>query len=249
MPEFALVDVSNTFTKIALSSRRRLGRILRLPTADLTPSALRRVLREVSVRHVVVASVVPTRNAALETVFGGEICWVRAGIPLGVGIDYPHPETIGADRLANAVAARELYGAPSIVVDFGTAVTFDVISAAGSYVGGVIAPGLNSLTEYLHQRTALLPQITLKEPKKAIGRSTKEAMLSGAIHGYRGLISGIVREVMKEIPGRKRPVLIATGGDARLIAAGTDLFAAVAPSLTLDGLRLIGARNFPATSR
>lgn len=249
MPEFALVDVSNTFTKIALSSRRRLGRVFRLPTAALTTPALRRILQGVSVRHVVVASVVPARNAALEKVFGRDICWVRAGLPLGVGIDYPHPETIGADRLANAVAAKEIYGAPSIVVDFGTAVTFDVISGAGDYVGGVIAPGLNALTDYLHQRTALLPLVTLKEPKRAVGRSTEEAMLSGAVHGYRGLISGIVREVLKEIPGRKRPLLIATGGDARLIAQGTDLFAAVAPSLTLEGLRLIGVRNFPQVPR
>lgn len=245
MPEFVLVDVSNTFTKIAFSSRRRLGRILRLPTAELTPPALRRLLGSVKGKHVVVASVVPARNVALEKFFGPEICWVKAGIALGVGIDYPDPHSIGADRLANAVAARELYGAPAIVVDFGTAVTFDVISPDGNYVGGVIAPGLNSLTEYLHQRTALLPQIALKKPRQAIGRSTREAMLSGAVFGYRGLISGIVQEILREIPGRKKPPIIATGGDARLIARGTQIFRAVAPSLTLDGLRLIGARNFP----
>jgi type III pantothenate kinase len=105
-------------------------------------------------------------------------------ITLGVGIDYPKPETIGADRLANAAAAVALYGSPAIVVDFGTAVTFDVISAAGDYAGGVIAPGLNAMTDYLHNRTALLPRVSLREPHRAIGRSTVEAMRSGAIHGY-----------------------------------------------------------------
>ena len=136
-------------------------------------------------------------------------------IALGVGIDYPRPETIGADRLANATAATALYGSPAVVVDFGTAVTFDVISADRKYIGGVIAPGLNAMTDYLHKRTALLPRVTLREPRCAVGRSTAEAMRSGAVYGYRGLVAEILRQVVKEIAStRKVHYLIATGGDA-----------------------------------
>lgn len=244
--DFALVDVSNTFTKIAFSSRERLGRIQRIPTAELTRRTLAEALRGYSFKAAVAASVVPRKNDELEAALPGPICWVGPKINLGIGIDYPRPQTIGADRLANSVAARELYGAPSIVVDFGTAVTFDVITAEGNYAGGVIAPGLNSLTDYLHTRTALLPKIRLTEPRHAIGRSTQAAMQSGAVFGYRGLIEGILRKVIAEIPSRHRPKVIATGGDARLIAGKTNLFSAVEPTLTLEGLRLIGRRNFAA---
>ena len=243
--EFVLVDVSNTFTKIAFASRDRLGKFRRLPTRDLTAKVLRELLQKTPARHAVAASVVPSKNAVLSSALPAPICWVGPQIKLGIGIDYPKPESIGADRLANTVAAAALYGAPAIVVDFGTAVTFDVISVDGNYVGGVIAPGLSAMTDYLHARTALLPRVKLAEPPHAIGRSTLEAMKSGAVHGYRGLIAEIIRQVLKEIPSKRRPHIIATGGDAQLIAGETRLFTAVSPSLTLDGLRLIGNLNFP----
>lgn len=246
--EFVLVDISNSFTKVSFSSRSRLGRVDRLPTPELTEKNLRILLDGRSARHAVAASVVPAKNRVLQAVLPDPICWVGPRIPLGIGISYPHPETIGADRLANAVAAVSLHGAPAIVVDFGTAVTFDVISTDASYLGGVIAPGLNAMTEYLHRHTALLPMVTLREPRHAIGKSTREAMLSGAVHGYRGLIGEIVRQITREMPGRKKPLLIATGGDARVIAGRTELFSVVSPRLTLEGLRLIGCRNFPQTS-
>jgi len=244
--EFVLVDISNSFTKVALSSRSRLGRITRLATKDLSGKSLRNLLADRRGRHAVVASVVPSRNPAVARVLPKPICWVSHKIVLGVGIDYPKPETIGADRLANAVAAAVLYGSPAIVVDFGTAVTFDVVSAAGNYAGGVIAPGLGAMTDYLHKRTALLPRVSLREPRQAIGRTTEEAMRSGAIHGYRGLIAEILRQILKEIPSKSCTHLIATGGDAKLIAGATGLFSAVSPALTLEGLRLIGCQNFPA---
>src|SRR4029079_17632037 len=116
----------------------------------------------------------------------------------GVGIDYPRPNTIGADRLANAVAARHHFGAPVVVVDFGTAVTFDVVHRSGKYVGGIIAPGLAAMTDYLHEKTALLPRIKIREVKGIIGKSTREATLIGTVHGYRGLIHGLVSELRKE---------------------------------------------------
>jgi type III pantothenate kinase len=168
---------------------------------------------------------------------------VGASLDLGVGIDYPSPRTIGADRLANAAACAALHGFPGIVVDFGTAVTFDVISSAGDYIGGVIAPGLNAMTNYLHDRTALLPKIKLREPASAVGRSTRDAMLSGAVHGYRGLVKEILAQIRSEIFPQKRPRIIATGGDAELIAASVGLFDIVDPLLTLRGLNVIAQRN------
>lgn len=246
--EFILVDISNSFTKVAFSGRERLGRTFRLPTNELTVTSLRRILRGRKARHAVVASVVPPRNSMVAKALPSPICWVNHKILLGVGVDYPKPETIGADRLANAAAAVVLYGSPSIVVDFGTAVTFDVISPKATYVGGVIAPGLGAMTDYLHRRTALLPRVKLREPHRAIGRNTAEAMRAGAVYGYRGLVSEILRQLLKEIPSQFQTNLIATGGDAKLIAGSTGLFSAIAPALTLEGLRLIGCLNFPARS-
>ncbi len=155
-----------------------------------------------------------------------------------MGVDYPRPETIGPDRLANAVAVARHFGSPSVVVDFGTAVTFDVINSAGNYAGGIIAPGLAAMTEYLHEKTALLPKIKIREVKAVVGKNTEEAMLIGAVHGYRGLIRGLIDELKGELRARKLPV-VATGGYARLIAAKMPEISAVDPLLTLEGLRLV----------
>jgi len=160
----------------------------------------------------------------------------------GVGINYPKPKTIGPDRLANAVAARHHFGAPSVVVDFGTAVTFDVVDRAGDYVGGIIAPGLAAMTDYLHEKTALLPRIKIREAGSAIGKSTEHAMLVGAVHGYRGLIRGLLGELKRELKVTRLPV-IATGGYAKLIAAKMPEILAVRADLTLEGLRLTWVGN------
>ena len=128
-------------------------------------------------------------------------------------------------------------------MDFGTAVTFDIISAEKKYIGGVIAPGLEAMTDYLHTRTALLPKISLIEPPGPVGKSTKHAMLAGAVYGYRGLVREILAEIQRDLAARKLRV-VATGGYADLIAAGVKEIAAVHPGLTLEGLRLIGALNF-----
>ena len=127
----------------------------------------------------------------------------------------PKPNTIGPDRLANAVAARHRFGAPAVVVDFGTAVTFDVVDRAGNYVGGIIAPGLAAMTDYLHEKTALLPRIRIREVKSPIGKSTEQAMLVGAVHGYRGLIRELIVELKREL----KVAASAGGGDRRLRAA------------------------------
>jgi len=156
----------------------------------------------------------------------------------GVGIDYPKPNSIGPDRLANAVAARQRFGAPVVVVDFGTAVTFDVVNAKGNYVGGIIAPGLAAMTNYLHEKTALLPQIEIREVESSIGKSTEHAMLVGAVHGYRGLVRELIGNLKRELGAKNLPV-VATGGYAKLIAAKLPEISAVAPDLTLEGLRLV----------
>ena len=156
----------------------------------------------------------------------------------GVGIDYPKPNSIGPDRQANAVAARHRFGAPVVVVDFGTAVTFDVVDGKGNYVGGIIAPGLAAMTDYLHEKTALLPRIKIREVNSAVGKSTEQAMLIGAVHGYRGLIRGLLVELKRELKTRRLPV-VATGGYAKLIAAKLPEISRVEPNLTLEGLRLV----------
>jgi type III pantothenate kinase len=246
---FVLVDISNSFVKVARATAGRVGTVHRIPTAELSAKTVRAVLGKSPFRHVVAASVVPAKNAAVDEACGPGVCWVGPGIDLGVGIDYPDPASIGADRLANAAAAVALHGAPAIVVDFGTAVTFDVISSDRNYIGGVIAPGLGVMTEYLHRRTALLPLIELRRPRAAVGRSTHDAMLSGAVHGYRGLVKEILGQIRREQFPRRKPRIIATGGDAALIGAGVPIFDVIAPRLTLEGLRLIGRRNFPVGER
>ncbi|MHB8524280.1 MAG: type III pantothenate kinase, partial [Limisphaerales bacterium] len=169
---------------------------------------------------------------------------LTAKTAVGVGIDYPHPETIGPDRLANAIAVKHSFGAPAVVVDFGTAVTFDVVDRRGSYIGGIIAPGLAVMTDYLHEKTALLPHIHIQEVDAVIGKNTEEAMRIGAVHGYRGLIRELVLELKRELRCRRLPV-VATGGYARLMAARLPEITAVEPLLTLEGLRLVWQARDP----
>ncbi len=196
-------------------------------------------------REVIVSSVVPAKNSAIATAAKGKtkVLWLDWKVKLGVAIDYPKPQSIGADRLANAAAVAALYGCPAIAVDFGTAATFDVVSSRRSYVGGVIAPGLEALTNFLYERTALLPKLSFKTPKRAVGRSTLEAMRSGAVFGYRGLVREILRQIKAEQFPRTKVVVIATGGYARLIARGLPEVDAIHQHLTLEGLRIVANLN------
>ena len=151
----------------------------------------------------------PKKDALIRRAAGKvPVKFVNAKCNLGVGVDYPKPHSIGADRLANAAAVAALYGCPAVVVDFGTAVTFDVVSAKRCYIGGVIAPGLEAMTNYLYKRTALLPKLTLAEPRRAVGRSTRAAMMSGAVFGYRGLVKEILARItaggLRSPPGADR---------------------------------------------
>jgi len=238
--DYLLIDVGNGRTKFGLSTREAIFAQRDAPTAGLDPAELEEVLAGWEYAHVVVSSVVPVATEKLRSFFGPDILVLKHDIPLGIGIHYPKPETIGADRLANAVALAHLHGAPGIVIDFGTAVTFDIVAADAAYVGGVIAPGLRLMTDYLHERTALLPKVELREPESAIGKSTEHAILAGAAIGYRGMVRGILESLRKELGSPEKLTIIATGGDAPWLADGLPEIQAVEMDLTLHGLRLVG---------
>ena len=240
-----LIDNSNTRTKFALADADRLlaWRGV-LPTPEISRESLALLLASVDFAAVMVCSVVPAKAAVLKDYFEGTypLHFLTHQSPLGMGIDYPQPSQIGADRLANAAGVLTRHGVPAIIIDFGTAVTFDVISAEPAYCGGVIAPGLGAMSGYLSRKTALLPEIELAEPASAIGKSTVHAMQAGAVFGYRGLVKEIIARICKELPGKPR--IVATGGDAALIARGIPEIDAVDPDITLDGLRQVAARLF-----
>jgi type III pantothenate kinase len=241
---YLLIDISNSFTKLAFSSREKIRRPTRISTDRFSSGILRRLVKR-NIDRVVVASVVPQKNREVCRAAGTTpVLWLDARLKLGVGIDYPSPKTIGADRLANAAAVATLYGWPAIVVDFGTAVTFDIVSEEKKYIGGVIAPGLEAMTNFLYQRTALLPKLSLKEPHSAIGKSTIEAMRAGAVIGYRGLVAQIISKINAErFAGRKKVHVVATGGYARLIAAQLKEIDTIHSHLTLEGLRIVANLN------
>ena len=242
--KYLLIDISNSYTKLAFASAKRLATPRRITTNKLSSRLVAGVLKKQKVQRVVVSSVVPAKNAAISKAVGSvDVLWLGPTLNLGVGIDYPKPKSIGADRLANAAAVTVLYGFPAVVVDFGTAVTFDIVSDRRTYVGGVIAPGLEAMTNFLYQRTALLPKLSLKEPRRAIGKSTMEAMLSGAVYGYRGLVREILARIKAEQFPREKVYVVATGGYARLIAAQLPEIGALRPNLTLEGLRIVANLN------
>jgi type III pantothenate kinase len=236
--QFLIVNLNNTNTTFALANRDRILARKVVPTTMLKGIPF----RQDGLRGAILASVVPAAARRLRRWMSVTPIIVNADIDLGIGVDYPHKRQIGADRLANAVGVVELYGAPAIVVDFGTAVTFDIVSARRAYVGGVIAPGLAAVTDYLYQRTALLPRITLREPRSVVGRSTVEAMRAGAVIGYRGLVREILTALRRE-PGMKNAVVVATGGYGDLMARKIPEIQHVNPLLTLEGLRFIYVRN------
>jgi len=243
--DYLLIDVSNSYAKFAFASKKRVSAPATIATSKVTSAVVAGFLRQRNVRLVIVSSVVPAKNSAISAAAKkrSKVLWLNWKVKLGIGIDYPRPQSIGADRLANAVAVAELYGCPAVVVDFGTAVSFDVVSGRGTYIGGVIAPGLESMTNFLYQRTALLPRLSLKDPPRAVGKSTIEAMLAGAVFGYRGLVREIVARIKVEQFPRKKVCVVATGGYARLIAGALPEIGVVRPHLTLEGLRIVANLN------
>jgi len=241
-----LFDIGNTHTHVGLADDRRVLKQTDIPTLAWfgggAAALIKKFAGKSKIEGAALCSVVPRATPCVRktvcAIWKLDTLELNAKTIRGVGIDYPKPASIGPDRLANAVAARQRFVAPVVVVDFGTAVTFDVVDSNGNYVGGIIAPGLAAMTDYLHEKTALLPKIKIREIKSAVGKSTEEAMLVGAVHGYRGLVRELIGELKRELCAKKLPV-VATGGYAKLIAAKLPEISAVEPDLTLEGLRLV----------
>jgi type III pantothenate kinase len=243
-----LFDIGNTHTHVGLADGRRVLKQFNVPTREWfggnAAARAKKFVGKNKIEGAVLCSVVPRATPAVRKVV--RAIWRLPVLELspatlrGVGIDYPKPNSIGPDRLANAIAARKHFGAPVVVVDFGTAVTFDVVNSRGNYIGGIIAPGLAAMTDYLHERTALLPRIKIAEPRNVVGKSTEHAMLVGAVLGYRGLVRELIGGLKRELRAKKLPV-VATGGYAKLMAAKLPEISAVEPDLTLEGLRLTWA--------
>ena len=244
------IDIGNTSTTLGLVSGRRVTHVDRHPSdCDVGPNierTIRKVVAGKPVAGVVLCSVVPAATTrwrqALRKTLGVTPLEVRHDLELNITIDYPHPETIGPDRIANACGAVAQYGAPVIVADFGTALTFDIVSAAGAYIGGVIAPGLNLMADYFSEKTALLPHIDIRGRVGRVGRSTEGAMRIGARVGYRGMVREIINHLRQDAR-EADAALCATGGHAAWVLKDVALPFTIDPNLTLVGLRVIWELN------
>jgi type III pantothenate kinase len=253
------IDIGNTNIVLGVFEGQKLGHSWRLATmrertADemglLVSELLERAgIRPAAVDGVVMASVVPPLTASViemsERYLGMRPLNLEPGVSTGMPVLYDNPAEVGADRIVNSIAAYEMYGrlrrTPLIVVDFGTATTFDAVSIAGEYLGGVICPGIQISADALFQRAARLPRIDVRKPRQVVGKTTVTSMQSGLFFGYVGMVEGLVHRIRAELGGKA--FCLATGGLADVIAPETDAIEAVDRDLTLTGLRMVWERN------
>lgn len=247
-----VIDIGNTNTSLGVYAGEKLiahwrMATIRYRTTDEYGVWARQMfaIAEIDYREisaVIIASVVPPLNFTFQKMsrdyFGRAAIFVDDKLNLGLKIKYNPASDVGADRIVDAIAAIEKYGAPVIVVDFGTATTFDAINAAGEYLGGVITPGITISSDALFSRAAKLPRVEIKKPETVIGSTTVGSIQSGLYYGYAGLVDGILRRMIEEL-GEENVRVVATGGLAPLISPASEFIKTVDEELTLDGLRLI----------
>lgn len=248
-----VIDIGNTSTTAALVDAegvRHLHRFLRRDGVDLNVPRAAEIYGGMPIRGMAVGSVVPNITSAwrdgLARGLGVEAWELIPGNPLEIPVTYPNPRSIGADRLANAVAAVRTAGAPVVVADFGTALTFDIIVPDKGYIGGVIAPGIEMMYSYFGEKTALLPLLKPEPTDEVIGTSTAAAMHAGAHFGYRGMVREIFHEIRKAT-GEKAIRLLATGGFASQVLHDFDEPVMILPHLTLEGLAFARAHALNET--
>ena len=262
-----VMDVGNTETELGLFPMREDGTTTaelaaqwristsQKQTADEYGVLIRQLFatRDLSlgaVQGIIVASVVPPLERLLremsERYFGLKALFIEPGIKTGLPVQYDNPAEVGADRIVNAVAAYEKCKSSCVVVDFGTATTFDAVSARGEYLGGVIAPGIAISAEALFERAARLPRVEIKRPPHVVGTNTVHSLQSGLFYGYVGLVDGVLERLLGELgPAR----VIGTGGIAPFIASGSRYLAEIDEALTLTGLRIVWGRNLHARKK
>ena len=241
-----VIDIGNTSTSIGFYRNGTVTAVSRCPSRFRSDDEVIPLLKAKPADAVVIASVVPSVNArwkrAVKNIGTSDPLWVSHELNLGVSVDYPRPENIGADRLANAAAAAKLFGTPAVVCDFGTALTFDVLDGKRGYVGGIICPGLPLMFDYLSEKTALLPHVEPSRTRAVVGRNTTQAMQIGARLGYRGMVREILQSLKKELEAKNLSVCC-TGGYAGWIFKDWDIAATIDPKLPLKGLGIIGELN------
>lgn len=250
-----VIDIGNTHTVIGLIDKSGLQHSWRLSTTlqrteDEKWAVIRSFFKDIDFSHaeingIAISSVVPNMtiiyDRLVEKYIKKKALHITSDLKLGMKILYENPGAVGADRICNAVAGKEKYGSPLVILDFGTATTFDCINSDGDYIGGVICPGIESAASVLHHKAAKLPKIELEFPDKIIGKNTDASMQSGIMYGFVEMIEGLLDKIMEEM--QSKPKVVATGGLAKLISTRTKYIDIIDPDLNLSGIYSIYLKN------